>query len=192
MRISPHLAPALCAVALAAPGALAREMDGRFGVGLEQTLGGAGGLAIRYFTGPTLAIAGTLGVDMTIVDGDVSAGVTSSLGAHFQLARSEHAHLSVGLRATLGYRSLDAFRLIDPTATDSDLHVAIEIPLGLEVWLADNLSVGAATGVLVNIVPSGGSQLSGDGPGTTAPAGSIGVGLGAGSLTGTLSMLYYF
>jgi hypothetical protein len=169
-----------------------KEMDGRFGIGLEQSLAGASGLAFRYFTSDSLVLQATLGVDIAIVEGEVSAGVAGSAGIAFQLARSQHAHLSVGLRGTLGYRSLDAFRIIDPTATDSDLHFALELPLGLEVWLADNFSVGAATGILVNVVPGGGAQLHGEGHGTTAPPGSVGIGIGAGSVTATLTVLYYF
>ena len=184
----------ICALAglLQTAPAAAKEMDGRLGIGLEQSLGGASGLALRYFTSDGLALAATLGVDIVIVDGDVSAGVAASAGFMAQLARSEHAHLSVGARLTIGYRSLDAFKIIDPTATDSDLHLAIEIPLGLEVWLADNLSVGAQTGILINIVPGGGAQLHSDGAGGNAPAGSVGIGIGAGSVTGTLFILYYF
>ena len=184
-------AAALAATALLASPGHAREVSGRFGIGLEQSLAGASGLSIRYFTSASLAIMATLGVDIAVVDGSVSAGVAGSAGFAFQLARSQHAHLSVGLRAAFGYRSLDAFQIIDPTATASDLHFALEIPLGLEVWLADNFSIGASTGILVNFVPSGGAQLHGSGAGTTAPAGSVGIGLGAGSVS-TLSILYYF
>lgn len=179
-------------VAVLAQDVHAKDMDGRFGIGIEQSLAGATGLAIRYFTSDVLALQATLGVDVVIVEGDVSAGVVGSAGAAFQLARSQHAHLWVGLRGTLAYRSLDAFQIIDPTATDSDLHFALEIPLGLEVWLADNFSAGVATGILVNVVPGGGAQLHGDGAGTSAPPGSVGIGIGAGSVSATLSVLYYF
>lgn len=185
------LVAALACAATGAP-ALARDMDGRFGVGLEQTIGGSSGLALRYFTSNGLALAATLGVDIAVVSGDVSAGVTASAGVLAQLARGEHAHLSAGLRATIGYRSLDAFQIIDPTATTSDVHLALELPLALEVWLADNLSVGAQTGVLINLVPDGGAQLTDTGAGGHAPAGSVGIGIGAGSVTGTLFVLYYF
>ncbi len=181
----------LLSVAMSPP-ASAREMQGRFGIGLEQSLGGASGLGIRYFASPGFTVAATLGLDLAVVDGDVSAGVAASLGGAFQLARSEHAHLSIGARLALGYRGLESFRVIDPTATESNAHFALEFPLGLEVWLSDHLSIGAATGILVNLIPDGGAQLRGDGPGTTAPPGSVGIGIGAGSLSGTLSMLYYF
>lgn len=184
--------PALLAALAPAAPVHAREMDGRLGIGLEQSLGGVSGIALRYFTSEKLAVAATLGVDIAIVSGDVSAGVAASAGFAFQLARSEHAHLSVGARLALGYRSLDAFQIIDPTATESDLHIAIELPIGLELWLADNLSVGASTGVLVDIVPSGGPQIRGTGPGSSAPPGAVGIGIGAGSVTATLFILYYF
>jgi len=196
-----HLAPlgalvALAALTATAAPARAKNMDGRFGLGLEQSLGGATGIAVRYFASEVLCIGATLGVDVAIVDQgsstDVSAGVEASAGVAFHLARGQHAHFSVGLRTTIGYRSLDALRLIDPEATAGDVQIAIELPLALEVWLADNLSVGAATGILVNFVPSGGAQLDGDGAGTNVPPGSIGIGIGAGSVTATLSVLYYF
>ena len=179
-----------------APAAYAKNMDGRFGVGLEQSLAGASGLSLRYFVSESLALAATLGVDVTIVDtgsqNEVSAGVVGSAGIAFHLARGQHAHLALGLRMAFGYRSLDALRLLDPEATSSDLHVAIEIPIALEVWLADNFSVGASTGFLVSFVPDGGAQLDGTGAGTNAPGGAIGIGLGAGSVTATLSVFYYF
>ena len=84
------------------------------------------------------------------------------------------------------------FQILDPTATDSDLHFALEVPLGLEVWLSDNLSVGASTGILVNLVPGGGAQLHGEGAGTNVPPGSVGIGIGAGSVTATIAIVYYF
>lgn len=184
-------------LALVAPAAHAKNMDGRFGVGLEQTLGGVTGLALRYFATEAVCIQATLGVDITAIDDngstDVEAGALGSAGVAFHFARGLHAHFSGGLRLTLAYRSLDAFQaIVDPTATESDLQFAIEIPLAIEIWLADNVSFGAATGILVNFVPSSGAQLDGTGAGTTAPAGSVGIGIGAGSILATLSLIYYF
>jgi len=190
------LAALASVIAVTAP-AHAKNMDGRFGVGLEQTLGGVTGLAVRYFATEALCINGTIGIDITAIDKgnrtDVEAGALGSLGLAFHFARGLHAHFSGGLRLTLAYRSLDAFQaIVDPTATDSNLQFAIEIPLGIEIWLADNVSFGAATGVLINFVPSSGAQLDGTGAGTDAPAGSVGIGIGAGSILATLSLIYYF
>lgn len=185
-----------CVLALLACGGAtsvqAREMDGRLGIGLEQSLSGVSGLSFRYFTGERLAILATVGLDMVVVEGELSAGVAGSVGAAFQLSRSEHAHLSVGVRLGLGYRSLSAFQIIDPTATESGLHFAIELPIGLELFLADNFSFGASTGILIDIVPDEGRQLHSTGAGSNAPPGGVGIGLGAGSLSATLSLHYYF
>jgi hypothetical protein len=197
-RTTPARASVACmALLVLLPAAVAaRPMDGRFGVGLERTLGGATGLGLRFYPADVVAIAATAGVDIIVLDDgndtSTSAGVTASIGGLFQVARSDHAHLSVGARLTLGYRSLDAFRLIDPEATSSDLDLAFEIPIGLEVWLADHFSVLVSTGLVVDIVPSSGAQVRGDGAGSNAPPGGIGIGIGAGSITATLGAFYYF
>jgi len=181
---------------LTAPPATGRPMDGRFGVGLERTLGGATGLALRFFVSDSFAIVATAGVDITLTSQDgqssTSAGVAASAGGMFHVARSDHAHLAVGARLTLGYRSLDAFRLIDPDATSTTIDVAIEIPIALEIWISNHFSLTVATGILIDFVPSSGAQIRGDGAGSNAPPGSIGIGLGAGSITATLGALYYF
>lgn len=200
MRTPTRLLTALClALTLfaAAPTARAKNMDGRFGLGLEQSLGGVTGLAVRYFVSEALCLQGTLGIDVTVIDKgdstDVEAGALGSAGVAFHFARGLHAHFSAGLRVALAYRSLDAFQaIVDPTATASDLQIAVELPLAMEIWLADNVSFGASTGILVNFVPSSGAQLHGSGAGATAPAGGIGIGIGAGAVTATLALVYYF
>jgi hypothetical protein len=179
--------------------AAARPMEGRLGVGLERTLAGASGLALRYFTGETLAVAVTLGVDVTVAADPedpsasiISAGLATSFGPLWQVARSDHAHFAVGARLALGYRTLDALQRIDPAATASDLDVALELPLALELWLSDHFSVMCATGILIHLVPESGAQLDGDGPGSSAPPGGVGIGFGAGAITATLGAFYYF
>ena len=61
----------VAAVAVVAPSrAHARDMDGRFGVGLEENLAGATGLAVRYFTSDSVALLATLGeLDAAIASG---------------------------------------------------------------------------------------------------------------------------
>lgn len=179
-----------------APQAAAKDMDGRFGVGLEQSLGGVGGLGFRYFLSDAFCLDVLAGIDISFVPKngktEVSWGVQGSAGFAFHFARSLHANLSLGLRLALAYRGLDALKLLNPTATDAVVDVAIEIPLGLEVWLADNLSLGASTGILLDFVPSSGAQARGSGAGSNAPAGAIGLGFGAGSVLATLTLMYYF
>lgn len=184
---------------VAPPRAVARPMEGRLGVGLEQTLAGASGLGLRYFSSDSLALAATLSLDLTVADSpeapartDVAVGLAASLGALWQLARSDHAHLSFGARLALGYRTLDARQLVDPDATASDLDLALELPLALELWLSDHFSLTCATGVLVHLVPDSGAQLDGEGAGSHAPPGGVGLGFGAGAITATLGAFYYF
>ena len=182
--------------ATSVPGTHARPMEGRFGVGLERTLGGATGLALRFFPSDAFAVVATAGVDIVLADKDgdteVSAGVAASVGGMFHFGRSEHAHIAVGARLTLGYRSLDAFQLIDPTATSTVMDIALELPIALEVWISNHFSLTVATGILIDFVPTSGAQLRGDGAGSQAPAGGIGIGFGAGSITATLGAIYYF
>jgi len=184
------------ALCLAPPSAGSRPMEGRFGIGLERSLGGANGLAARFFVSDAFAIVATAGIDIALIPTDggteVSAGVAASLGGMLHIARSDHAHLAIGARVTLGYRSLDAFQIIDPTATDTGIGVALEIPIALEIWISDHFSFTVSTGILLDFVPESGRQLHGDGAGSNAPAGAVGIGLGAGSITGTLAAIYYF
>ncbi len=164
----------------AAPRAHAKDMDGRFGIGLEQSLGGVSGLGIRYFVSNALRLDLLTGIDLAFVPKDgkteVSAGFQGSTGIAFHFARSLHANLSIGFRLALAYRELDALKLLNPTATDAVVDVSIEIPLALEVWLADSFSLGASTGILLDFVPKSGAQFRGTGAGSSAPAGSAGLG----------------
>jgi len=70
--------------------------------------------------------------------------------------------------------------------------IALEIPLLLEFFLSDHFSVGVSTGILVNFAPSGGQSLDGEGAGTDVPDGAVGIGIGAGSVSATLAVIYYF
>ena len=197
-----RLFPLAAAVALAAFAALgasahAKDLNGRLGVGLEETIGGATGFAVRYFVSEGVGLTSTLGVDITLVDGEdgqskVATGFVGSFGIAVHFARSLHAHLGFGVRATFGYRSLEAAQLIDPSATSTDLQVALELPLLLEFFLSDHFSVGASTGFILNFVPKSGSSLPTSGAGGTRTPGAIGIGVGAGSIGATLAVLYYF
>jgi len=174
----------------------AKDLGGHLGVGLEQSLAGATGLAMRYFVSDSVGITTTLALDLTFADDDEGAsrlatGFAGSFGVLAHVARSLHAHLGLGLRATVGWRSLASAQLVNPDATESALHLAIEVPLVLEFFLSDHFSVGASTGLLINFVPDAGATLPTRGAGGTTTPGAIAVGFGAGSMS-TLAVLYYF
>jgi len=192
------VAALLAASLLAAPSpAAAKDLDGRLAVGVEQTLAGASGIAFRYFLSESVGLTSTVGLDVTVVDREDSSSafataLTSSLGVAFHFARSLHAHLGVGLRANVAWRTAESARLLDPAASGGTVQFALEVPLFLEFFLSDHFSVGVATGLLLNFVPERGAILTPAGPGGTTTPGSIGFGLGAGSVSGTLTVLYYF
>lgn len=186
---------ALALATLAPRPAAAEELNGRLAVGLEQTLGGATGLAFRYFFTEAVGLTSTLGVDLTLLNdgsGDVATGLNGSLGLAFHFARSLHAHLGIGLRANLGWKSQAAAALAHADATGGVLQISLEIPLFLEFFLSEHFSVGAATGLLLSFVPDDGAVLAPAGAGGTTTPGTTGIGIGAGSVTATLSALYYF
>ncbi|MCB9729476.1 MAG: hypothetical protein H6746_13475 [Deltaproteobacteria bacterium] len=197
MRTAIIAAVALVALCCVGPApAQAKDMNGKLGVGLEQSLGGVTGLAIRYWPGAAFGIMGVLGVDIVSVKEEDRRGLattfTGSVGFAYNFARSLHANLSAGARLALGYESERAARLEDPARTSGILQVIIEVPVALEFFLSDNFSVGVATGLMFVFVPKDGAALDGEGHGSTKIPRSIGIGIGSGAITGTLSAVYYF
>lgn len=171
----------------------AKDLGGRLGIGIEQSIGGVTGLSFRYFFSEDLGIATTIGTDLAFLSGgDLASTFVGSVGLEWHVARTQHAHLGLGARVSVGWQSLTSAQLIDPTAEDADVQVALEIPLHLIFFLSDHFSVGVSTGILINFVPSSGETLRPDGAGGTTEGGAVGVGIGAGSVSGTLSVLYYF
>ncbi|MFT7581593.1 MAG: hypothetical protein ACI9MR_003271 [Myxococcota bacterium] len=174
----------LLVVALAPSEGHAKDLAGRLGIGIEQGLSGVSGLAIRYFPSEAIAVSATAGLDLTFdsTEGtdDLAVGWQGSMGVAFHVARSLHAHLGLAPRLTLARNP------------GRSVQVNIELPLFLEFFLSDHFSVGAATGILINIVPDDGPSLSSPGTGGTQTNGAVGIGFGAGSVTSTLAVLYYF
>jgi hypothetical protein len=189
------LAATLTALCLCAP-AHAKDMNGKLGVGLEQSLGGVTGIALRYWPGAAFGIVGVVGVDIISIKEEDRRGLattfTGSVGFAYNFARSLHANLSAGARLALGYQSKRAAQLVEPLRTGSILQVIVEIPVALEFFLSDNFSVGVATGLMFVFVPKDGAALDGKGHGETKIPRSIGIGIGSGAITGTLSAVYYF
>ncbi|MGM0574166.1 MAG: hypothetical protein ACQEXJ_00335 [Myxococcota bacterium] len=190
-------APLLATLLLASPAAEAKDMNGKLGLGLEQSLGGVSGLTVRYWPGAAFGLMSTLGVDVTSVKEEddstsLATTVVSSVGFRYNFARSLHANLGTGARLAIGYRSERAARLIDPEHEGRVIQFIVEIPLALDFFLSDSFSVGVATGLLFVFVPDEGAALTPVGHGSTTAADTFSLGIGAGSITGTLSAVYYF
>lgn len=172
MRRSVMIAVATFAL-LRGPEAVAKDMNGRVGLGAERTLGGVEGLGVTYWVGK-IAIDGTVALGFLFPDqGD--SGVTLALagGALFQLIASDSAALLFGGRLNIG------------TAPNTDVQFAIEAPLRLEWWPANHFSLHAEVGLAIDIVGDKGGNLVGAGgvspiPGTAFVVGGTYLTAGAG------------
>ena len=180
----------------------AKDLNGRFGIGVEQSLGGVTGVTLRYFPTRSLGVLFTGGMGLSVTEEDLdngeskhalSVGVAASLGIVYNFARSLHANLGIGARVSAGLGAISAAELTQDTDKELALEWALEVPLTAEFFLSDNFSLSVATGLLLRFVPQAGAALSpsGFGGGGSASKAAI-VGVGAGSVLGTLGIVYYF
>jgi len=180
-----------------APPANAKDLAGRFGVGVVQSLGGVSGLAFRLWPSERLGLEAIVGVRVIVAGGSsesqLATSVGGSVGVVYNVARSLHANLGLGGRVSVGYRSRSAAQLLDPAATESITQVNLELPsVVLEFFLSDSFSVSVATGVVIDLVPAAGRTLDVPGhEGFDTPSTTI-VDIGIGALAGSLGLVYYF
>ncbi len=218
-RVALSAALAAALVALPAGPAGAKDLGGKLGIGVEQSIGGVSGAALRYWPGQAFGFLVTFGGNFSTFEyiaertGDddevtrttetgLATAVDLSIGFVYNFARSLHANLGIGLRGALGFRTAQAQRQAairagetDPDALealDGGTEFAIEVPLTVEFFLSDSFSVSASTGLLFSLVPAEGPILEGEGLSRLTPDDTWGITLGAGSVTGTLGVVYYF
>lgn len=177
----------------------AKDLKGRAGVGIEQTLGGVSGLTLRYWPAQAFGISLTAGARISSYDGLDADGVaevkyasivTGSLGIMYNLAQSLHANLGVGLRVAVGFQSGETNDIVPQDANGTQIN--FEIPIQLEFFLSDSFSVSVATGVLFALIPEEGPTLQVEGHEKLERGNSTIIDLGAGSVSGTLGVVYYF
>ncbi len=176
--------------------ALAKDLNGRLGVGLEESLGGATGLAIRYWPGEAFGIGIVLGAtgesgaaDSSSFDFSAEAG----LRLVYNFARSLHANLGFGAGVAFGSRSkVENLEIQGETTSATQLN--LEVPVIAEFFLSDNFSLSVATGFLFQFVGNerAGGVMDVKGQGATASKDVLAIGLGAGSIRATLGAVYYF
>ena len=179
--------------------ASAKDLKGRAGVGLEQTLGGASGVTLRYWPAQAFGISLTAGAKIASYDGVDEAGaaevkyasiVTGAVGVMYNIARSLHANLGVGARVTLGFQTGETNDIV-PEAGDGT-QFNFEIPIQLEFFMSDSFSVSVATGVVFALIPEDGPTLEVDGHDKVQRNDAVIIDLGAGSIAGSLGVVYYF
>jgi hypothetical protein len=145
------------AALLAVSSGFAKDMTGRFGVGADQTLGGVGGLSLQYQASRLFGIQLIMGMSFTAPAADGAEEVTHFDGAvlgFLHLADFDMASLHVGAGANIGTRS----------EFDNQLNFKAEIPLRVEFFLSNHLSLHTDVGVVFDFI-----QAANDPPGPGAP-----------------------
>ena len=174
------------AVLAATPSAEAKDLNGRFGLGLEQSIGGVSGLTLRYWPTESFGINATIGADIvTRTDFKfLNTKVVAASGFTYNFAESLHANFGAGLRFALGFQTASG-------SSGNTIQFDIELPLTAEFFLSDNFSVSVAAGLLIAIVPAGGAVLD-DGLSDQYPEDTDAIRFGIGAITGNVGVVYYF
>ena len=79
-----------------------------------------------------------------------------------------------------------------PARTGDDLQFNLEFPLIIEYFLSESFSVSVSSGFLLAFIPAEGAVLTPKGNGGGTVPKTIAVGIGAGSITGSLGAVFYF
>jgi hypothetical protein len=177
-RIGPFVGVALAVfttigvLAMAAP-AHAYTVDGKLGIGYEQTLTGLGaerlgdnkpdiepaGLTIRYYAGRLGFEAIMHARSLHLADQPSRWGAFLGLGLHIHLFRAPRVNLSVGIRACGGvHRDVDNITL---EAQEMRFGMSLEVPLRAMFFLSDHFAFSAAVGPVVAFNGKRGNPLTG-------------------------------
>ena len=188
----------------------ARDMNGKFGLGYSQTLGGVSGIQLKYYV-QDFVIEGTVGFDLFKPSSlDARTGVKGAVGVVYNFARFEIANLGVGVRADIGWRngasaSAGAIRTcVDAGGTSADCQKAnmgssvwqvnVEIPLVAELYFTDHFALNVQAGLLLTIATTRQKALpqSTGQQATDSTEKGVGFSFGGGSLFGSAGFTVYF
>lgn len=201
LRFYRRLAGFAAALLLALPATvLAHDVDGKFGVGFEETLTGVGarqgfalpelraaGLSLRYYVG-NLGLELITGGGLHFPDGErTQAAAFASVGVLYNLFRAPSVNLAVGLRGLVGWARLTCPTTDDDqkTCANGRFGIAFEAPLRVEYFFAPSFSVAGAVGPVVGLNEPDGNPLTGE-------RNSRSVSLTRGEFSGGLGFSYYF
>lgn len=192
---------------LCAMSARAENVDGRFGIGFEETLTSLGaregvridqpieaaqgnqapavraaGLAVRYYTGH-LGLEGIVGAGVHMPDeSDIEFTGFLSAGALYNFARAPSVNVALGLRALMGWARLD-----DAEGKAGQFHFgfAFEVPLRAEYFFSPAFAVAGSVGVVLAFNQTAANPLTGQRE-------SYDLALTRGDFSGGLGFTYYF
>ena len=183
--------------------AMAKDMNGKFGLGLDVSTGGVSGLAFRYFIG-NLKLNLALGVNAFIPSdgGKTQFGFFGAPGLIYEFALAPQTNMGVRLKANLGYLNKAANNGV------SVFEANIEIPIEVEYFFSRHFAMNFSVSLLFDIVPKGGRALSNKGASkqdvinkdslvtaqnTSSPSlKGFGISFGAGSLIAGAGFTFYF
>ncbi|HHW96328.1 MAG: hypothetical protein ACOX51_00405 [Myxococcota bacterium] len=186
----------------------ARDMNGKFGIGYDQSLGGVSGLSLKYHLG-NFVLWGTLGFDLfKPTESDPRTAVRFALAGLYDFARFEKVNLGVGVKLDVGWKNGAAITAerrdaagCEPGAScpvvesaKNTWQVNIELPLVAEVFLTDHFSIHLVTGITFNILTSKDVVLTQNTGrlSTDTKEKGFGFGVGNGSLFGAAGFSVYF
>jgi hypothetical protein len=179
---------ALTCILLAGAAASGKDMNGKFGVGFDQSFGGVSGLDIKYFLGD-IQLSLTPGFEMFKPSGGSAAiAFNIALGGIYNFARSDSANLGFGVRGSLGYQNKYA---------GDCLSGAIEFPLQAEYFFSDHFAIHGGVAIVITIQGKSGSALTPPNtPGGLAAKNTagkgVGFGIGNGGFLGNAGFTFYF
>lgn len=194
-------------LATSAPEAHAKDMNGKFGIGFVQTLGGVSGFGLKYWITRDIGIELDFGLAIRDSDFAQSTAFLGAIGIYYALVQHRHVNLLVGLRGDIGFRTnpagfnqtvkvLDAINNQEASTTlevgATPVQFNIELPLIVEYYFSDSFSVNLAMGFVVIIVPDSGPILPSDGLLGVNVSDKVIFGIGAGGLLGSAGFTFYF
>ena len=196
------LAVAAAGVLAPAP-AVAKDLNGKFGLGFTQTLAGVSGVHFRYWITRAWGLETAVGLSLITRDQNTTAtDLDAAVAVLYSFVQRRQANLSVGLRVDLGFRSAPeavpvrvsaAFNQQGSTrvveADDVILQVAIEIPFQVEFFPSDNFAIHLAVGFTFSFVPTEGNILD---TGVDLKPGEFEFGFGKGGILGSAGFTFYF
>ncbi|MSP91550.1 MAG: hypothetical protein EXR79_07080 [Myxococcales bacterium] len=210
-RVARAVAVLACgSVALPAP-ASAHNVDGKIGIGFEETLTGlesrlgtlaplavpaigASGLAVRGFVG-NVGIEGVFGANFHLPDRIVDAqgetlnddpalelGAFLSAGVFYNLFRAPQVNLAIGGRALVGVARINRD---DGAWAPWTVGVAFEAPLRVEWFFNPAFAIGGAVGAVLTVATTRAHPLTGRRE-------SSEFSLTRGDFSGGVGFMYYF
>ncbi len=191
-------------LALALP-ASAKDMNGKFGFGINQTFGGVSGFGFQYFFTRSLALNVDVGVSFASSDASQSStAFVGGLGIFYALVQHRTANLLIGLRGDFGVRSAPSdapeatlSNAVNRSSTPNETAFSgsvfqfnLEIPLVIEYFFSDSVSFHVAAGALLVFVPEQGAFL--DAKGVAFENASFILALGSGGFLGSAGVTFWF